>query len=139
METPLATSPTYRLDLRYGRTPTDRTKSRRFAWAAAGSFVAVFAAWVVWGGLDGSGDSIQIVDIGFTGITNTEITVSWQLTVAPGTATTCALEAQNSAHGIVGWRIVDLDQSELRTRAFTETVTTTERAVTGLIYRCWLP
>lgn len=127
-----------RLDERYGRTATDRKKSRRFAWIAAAAFALVFAAWVVWGGLDGQGDSVDILDTGFSDITDTAITVSWQLTVAPGTATMCAIEAQNTAHGIVGWKIVEMPPSDLRTRALTETVITTERAVTGLIYRCWL-
>lgn len=127
-----------RLDARYGRLPNHQATTRKFAWIAAAGFVVVFGAWVIWGGLDGSGDTIDILDTGYSDITDTAITVSWQLTVDPGTATACALQAQNSAHGIVGWRIIELPPSETRTRALSETVVTTEKAVTGLIYRCWL-
>jgi hypothetical protein len=38
----------------------------------------------------------------------------------------------------VGWKVVRLEPSEQRTRHLTEVVRTSEPAVTGLIYRCWL-
>ena len=112
-----ATATPSRLDVRYGRLPNRQATSRKFAWIAAAAFAIVFAAWVIWGGLDGSGDTIDILDTGYSDITDTAITVSFQLTVDPGTATACALQAQNSAHGIVGWRIIELPPSETRTRA----------------------
>jgi len=48
------------------------------------------------------------------------------------------VQALNSTFAIVGWVIVDVAASSERTRTFTKTVRTTELAVTGLIYRCWL-
>ena len=50
----------------------------------------------------------------------------------------CALQAQNSTFAIVGWTIVDVPASDRRVRTLGADVRTTELAVTGLIYRCWL-
>ncbi|MFP7761037.1 DUF4307 domain-containing protein [Marisediminicola sp. LYQ134] len=124
---------------RYGRTP-DRARRRRvFGWSAAIAFVAVLVAWVWWGGLSGTTSQLQTFDTGHSVIDETAVSVTWQLTVTPGEAVSCALQAQNEAHGIVGFKIVDLPPSELRTRSITEVVATTELPVTGLIYSCWLP
>lgn len=131
-----ASAPT--LDDRYGRSSFGRRGRSWAVWGAAAAFVAVFAAWVVWGGLDGSADSIDVLDTGFTVSDPTSVSVTWQITLNPGTASACVVQAQNAAHGIVGWKIVEIAPSTLRTRKFTETVATTEQAVTGLIYRCWL-
>ena len=51
---------------------------------------------------------------------------------------TCALEVENEAHAIVGWKVVEIDASDRFTRSFTDTVRTSQPSVTGLIYRCWL-
>jgi hypothetical protein len=126
------------LDERYGRTPGRLRATRRGAWIAAAAFVVVFAAWVVWGGLDGTASKIEAVDTGFTVIDDHGISVSWQTTLTPGTSASCAVEARNEQHAIVGWEVVDLPASERLTRSFTEELATTELAVTGLIYRCWL-
>lgn len=129
---------TARLDERYGRTPGARRSARRFVIAAAGSFVIVFTAWVVWGGLDGTADAVEVLDTGHRVVDDRRVDVTWQVTMVPGSTAKCALQAQNEAHGIVGWKIIEVPAAEQRTRSFTETVSTTELAVTGLIYRCWL-
>ncbi len=126
------------LDERYGRTAVAKKRNRWLSWGAAASFVIVFTAWVIWGGLDGSADRVGVLDTGYSVIDAKTISVTWQVTVDPGTATACAVQAQNDVHGIVGWKIVELQPSQVRTRSFTESLTTTEQAVTGLIYRCWL-
>ena len=56
-----------------------------------------------------------------------------------GRAVDCAVEAQNSGFGVVGWKIVHLPASDQRSVTYTTSLATSERAVTGLIYRCWLP
>ncbi|MCU1638029.1 MAG: hypothetical protein JWL94_676 [Microbacteriaceae bacterium] len=106
-------------------------------WAAAAAFVVVFTAWVVWGGLDGTTASVDAVDTGHKVLDEHGVNVAWRVSLPPGDEARCALQAQNEAHGIVGWKIVEIPASERRTRAFTERVNTTELAVTGLIYRCW--
>ncbi len=126
------------LDHRYGRTPRARRSARRWLVVAASAFVAVFTAWVVWGGLDGTTDAVDVLDTGHRIVDDRTVEVTWQVTMQPGETAACAIEAQNEAHGIVGWRIVDIPASDRRTRSITETVATTELAVTGLIYRCWL-
>ena len=129
---------TTELDERYGRTPSRRRWSRRGAWATAAAFVVIFTAWVIWGGLDGTTASVDAVDTAHEVIDDHTVSVSWRLSVPPGQAAQCALQAQNEAHSIVGWKIVDVPASDRRTRGFDEVVNTTELAVTGLIYRCWL-
>lgn len=127
------------LDARYGRTPQRRRSTRRFAWIAASGFAVVLVAWVVWGGLDSLRTDVDVFDTGHLVIDERAVSVTWQVTMDPGTAARCAVEAQNEAHAIVGWKVVDVPASPLRTRSITQEVATSELAVTGLINRCWLP
>ncbi len=126
------------LDARYGRTPGDRRRRRWIIVIAAVVFAATFTAWVVWAGLDNGQGALDARDIGHRLVDDRTVSVTWEVSVAAGTEVSCALQAQNEAHGIVGWKIVDLPASDAYTRRFTETVKTAQRAVTGLIYRCWL-
>jgi hypothetical protein len=126
------------LDERYGRT---RHAARRDRWvviAVAILFAAVFAAWVVWAGLDNGQGSLDSRTIGFRPVEERAMEVTWEVSVTPGTEVSCALQVQNKVHGIVGWKIVELPASDRYTRQFTETVRTTQPGVTALIYRCWL-
>ena len=124
------------LDARYGRRPP---LSRRARWAAIGSAAVLLLAgsiWFVAGSLGGA--AIETNDVGHHVNDQYSVTVSFALSVPPGSATSCALQAQNDQHGIIGWKIVDIPASDHFSRSFTETVRTAERAFTGLIYRCWL-
>lgn len=126
------------IDERYGRTPKRARRSRRFAWVAAAGFAVVLVAWVVWGGLDATTTSVNAVDTSHSVVDSHTVGVGWRVTLPPGDSARCALQAQNEAHAIVGWKIVEIPASEQRTRAFSTVVNTSELAVTGLIYRCWL-
>ncbi len=126
------------LAARYGRTPGSSRRTRWIAVASAGAFVAVFAAWLVWGGLLEAPAQFEAKDIGHEVLSDAQVSVTWTLTVQPGTPARCAVHALNSTFAIVGWVVVDVPSSEQLTRTLTETVRTTELAVTGLIYRCWL-
>jgi hypothetical protein len=128
-----------RLDERYGRSPRVERRTRRIMIVAAALFAVVFTAWVVWGGLSGTSAEIETRDLGYANITQTSIDVRWEVSVAPGTEVTCAMQALNKSFGIVGWRVIELPASTDRTRMFTETLRTAEPAVTGLPYECWLP
>ncbi len=128
-----------RLDARYGRSPTDRRRSRVVVIGTAIVFVIVFTAWVIWGGLSGTNASLEVRELGYSNVTDTSIDVRWEVTVAPGTEVTCALQALNGSFGIVGWRVVELGASDRITRVFEESLRTAEPPVTGLPYRCWLP
>ncbi|MEO7148097.1 MAG: DUF4307 domain-containing protein [Terrimesophilobacter sp.] len=126
------------LNERYGRTPARIRRTRLLAIIAAAGIAVVFVLWVIWTGLDNGQGSIDVQDIGHTIVDDANVSVTWALSVPAGTAVSCAIQAQNEAHGIVGWKIVQLPASDRFTRQFTENVRTTQQAVTGLIYRCWL-
>lgn len=126
------------LDARYGRTRSSKRRTRWIVIGAGAAFVVVFALWLVWGGLLGTPAQLEANDTGHTIVSDREVSVSWEFTVPPGTPAKCAVQALNSSFGIVGWKIVDVPASDRRTRDLTETVLTTEPAVSGLIYRCWL-
>ena len=126
------------LDERYGRTPHAARRDRWIVLVAAVLFVAVFAAWVVWAGLDNGQGSLDSRTVGFRAVDDRAMEVTWEVSVTTGTEVSCALQVQNQAHGIVGWKIVELPASDRYTRRFTETVRTTQPGVTALIYRCWL-
>jgi len=127
------------LDERYGRTIGGERRTRRILIAGAATLAAILTAWVVWGGLSGTSATLETRELGYADATDTSITVQWEVSVPPGTPVQCALQALNSSFGIVGWTVVDIPASADRTRAFAQTVRTSEPAVTGLPYRCWLP
>lgn len=133
------TSPQQRLDERYGRTAGAERRTRRLMIIAGVVFAVVFTAWVVWGGLSGTNAELETRELGYANVSDTSIDVRWEVSVAPGTEVSCALQALNESFGIVGWRIVELPPSTERTRIFTESLRTAERPVTGLPYQCWLP
>ena len=126
------------LDRRYGRSRSSATRNKWILASVAAAFAVVFAAWLVWGGLGGTPAQFQAQDSGHEIISDREVSVRWEFTVDTGTSAKCAINALNSTFAIVGWRIVEIPASTQRTRVFTESVRTTELAVTGLIYRCWL-
>jgi hypothetical protein len=125
------------LDARYGRSPRTRIRSRVLVIGAAIAFVVVFAVWVVWAGLDGTTSSVEVRDTGYV-LSDSSATVRFEVSMDPGTAATCAVQALDESFEIIGWKIVDIPASTERTRGFVETVRTLIRPNTGLIYRCWL-
>ena len=126
------------LDARYGRTRRFTRRQRVIGIIAVGAFAIVFAAWLVWAGLLGDAASIETRDNGYTISSDSLVSVQFQVTADADTRLSCAVQALNESFAIVGWRIVHLPASAERTRSFTEDVRTSEQAVTGLIYRCWL-
>lgn len=126
------------LDARYGRTPQRRLRERIVFIVAGAMFVVVFAAWVVWAAFDNGQGNIEAQDLAHSIIDDASVSITWQVSVKEGTAVSCALQAQNEAHAIVGWKIVDLAASTTFHHRYQEVVRTSQRAVTGLIYRCWL-
>ncbi len=126
------------LDARYGRSPGAKRRTRWIAIGAAIAFAIVFGAWLWWGGLLSGPAPLEVRDSGHQVISATEIRVSWQVTTEPGTPYACAVQALNEQFGIVGWKIVQLPAADVPTSSFTEELLTSEPAVAGLIYRCWL-
>jgi hypothetical protein len=126
------------LDARYGRTPTRRTRDRGILIAGGIAVAVIVIAWVVWAGLDQAGDTLNAQDIGHTIVDDSTVSISYQVAMPAGSTASCALQVENEAHAVVGWKIVAIPASKQHTNAFTETVRSTELGVTGLIYRCWL-
>ena len=135
---PTAQDTATELDRRYGRTRGDARRTRLILIVAAAGFAVVLVGWLVWAGLLSPGADLEAVDTGHTVVDDSLVQVRYQLTVEPGETVSCAFQAQNSTFAIVGWKIVDVPASERRVRTLGTDVRTTELAVTGLIYRCWL-
>lgn len=126
------------IEARYGRTPDRRRRTRLLAVVAGAGVLVVVIAWVVWVGLFGAQGGLDTRDLGYVLDGPTSVQVRYEVSVDAGRTASCAVEALNSDFGIVGWKVVDLPASDRATREFRDTVTTSELAVTGLIYRCWL-
>lgn len=126
------------LDERYGRTRASSRGARLIGITVAVVFALVLGAWVVWAALDGDSANIEFRDVAHEITDDANVSVTWQVTAEPGSELSCAVEALNEGFTVVGWKVVELPPSAQRTRVFTETLRTTERAVSGLIYRCWL-
>ena len=125
------------LDARYGRGPA----SRRGLWvgvAVASVAVVLGVLWLVFVAFSGDNTRIESTDVGHTIVDESTVSVTWRVTAPENAEVSCALQALNDDYGIVGWRIVELPPGDRAVREFTETVRTTEPAVNGLIYRCWL-
>lgn len=126
------------LDSRYGR-GRDAGRRNRLIGVFAGlvGFVVV-VAWLVWGGLLGGNATIEARDLGYEIVDDSAVRISIEVTADAGSEVGCAVQALNQSFTVVGWKIIELPVTDQRTRQFTEEVRTTELAVTGLIYRCWL-
>ncbi|RFA14090.1 hypothetical protein B7R22_10780 [Subtercola boreus] len=123
---------------RYGNTAKSRGRGRLIALAFGAAVVVVIGSWVVWAGLDSSRSTVNAQDKGHVVVSNTRVDVTFDVSVDRGIATACAVQAQNEQHAVVGWKVVDIPASTQRDQEVTTTVLTTEPAVTGLIYSCWL-
>jgi len=123
---------------RYGRTRNRARRSRWLILAAAAAFVAVFVAWVLWAGLDEDQGSLEATDTGYRIKGEHAVALTFAVNVAPGTPVTCALQALDESFAVIGWKVVSFPGASSRVTTYRETVRTTERANTGLIYRCRL-
>jgi hypothetical protein len=126
------------LEARYGRTPDRRRRTRLIAIVAGAGVLVTVVVWVLWVGLFGPAAGLDHRDLGYVLDGDSAIEVRYEVTMDAGQTASCALQALNSDFGIVGWKVVDIPASDHGTRAFSATLNTSEEAVTGLIYRCWL-
>ena len=123
------------LDDRYGRS----RRSRRGTWIAFGVIAAVIVGYFGWSTLTQSMDAVDIDTTGFQIVDAHSITVQFQVTLRQGEPVTCALEAQDTEHGVVGWRVVEYPADAAHSRSFSETIPTVAEATTGLVSSCWIP
>lgn len=127
-----------KLATRYGQTPAQRRRATSIGWVTAVGFAAVLGAWLWWGGVLEAPAEINTRDLGYVLVSDRQVEVRFEVTTAPGGAVSCAIQALSASYGVVGWKIVDLEPSSLWTRTFSETLRTSEPAVTGLLYECWV-
>lgn len=124
------------LDERYGRR---RSRRRRVAgWTLVAAVAGALVLGLGWTTVARSLNSVDVDDTGYTVVDEHTVSVSFQVTVSPGAAIACALEAQDAEHGVVGWRIVQYPPSDAHGRSFTETIPTVAAATTGLVNSCWV-
>lgn len=123
------------LDQRYGRTGQGR---RRWTMGV----IAVIAVAVVggfsWITVSNAMSEVIADDTAFSLDGEHSVTITFQVSAPRGASVACALEAQDVEHGVVGWRIVQYEASDLHTRAFRETIPTVGTATTGLVNSCWV-
>ena len=135
---PTAVPEPSRIAARYGRTPAKKRRDRLTYLVAGAAAAIIVVAWVLWAGLDQAGGTLDAEDKGSTIVNARTVSISYQVSMPVGQTAKCALQVQNQAHGIVGWRIVTVPASTRYTTSYTNTVLSSEQGVTGLIYRCWL-
>lgn len=123
------------LDERYGRTSSPR---RRWAVGVVVAVAAVVVGLFAWMTVAASWDDVDVDTTGYGVEDERTVTLAFQITAPEGRSVACALEAQDEEHGVVGWKIVEYPASELRTRAFRESIPTTAEATTGLVNDCWV-
>ena len=125
------------LDDRYGRARGSR--GRRWAWIGVGVVAVAAVGYLGWTTVAQTTDAVDIDVTGFHLVDEHRVTVDFQVTLRQGEPVTCIIEAQDTEHGIVGWRVVEYPADPAHTRRFSETVRTTAEATTGLVPSCWIP
>ena len=126
------------LDERYGRSAARSRRGRAFAFLVGAVVALVLVAWLIWAGLQGEAAKIEYRDISHTIVSDSLVVVTFEVTAEANSDVSCAVEALNEGFSVVGLKKIDLPPSAQRSRTVTQEVRTTERAVSGLIYRCWL-
>lgn len=126
------------LEERYGQTPRAKRFNKSIGIITAVGFTAVMGLWLWWGGVLETPAQLNTRELGYVLVSERQIDVKFEVTAAPGTAVSCAVQALNSTFGIVGWKIIEIPPSTVWTRTFQERLVTSEQAVTGLLYECWV-
>ncbi|WP_029144574.1 DUF4307 domain-containing protein [Microbacterium luticocti] len=125
------------LDERYGRTSSPRR--RRTLLVVAIVAIGAALAVMVWAAFGGGRNTVDATATGFTVVDAHRVDLAFQITAPAGTAVTCVLEADDTEHGVVGWKIVRLPASSGHTHAYSESIPTVGEATTGLVNTCWVP
>ncbi|SDQ05811.1 DUF4307 domain-containing protein [Microbacterium sp. cf332] len=126
-----------KLDQRYGRT---REKRSRRLLIGSGAVVGLGLVGLLgWSTVSGAIESVDMDSTGFHVVDKRSVVVSFQVSGARDKPLACTLEAQDTEHGVVGWRVVEYPADAGLTRTFTETIPTVAEATNGLATSCWIP
>ena len=123
------------LDERYGRR---RSPARRWLIGGAAVLGVALVAAFGWFTVQGSLDAVDVDTTSFAIVDEHAVELGFQITAPPGRAVACAIEAQDEDHGVVGWRVVEIEASDTHARAFRELIPTTAEATTGFVNSCWV-
>ncbi|GAB3602348.1 hypothetical protein GCM10027411_05820 [Microbacterium aureliae] len=123
------------LDERYGRVRSRRTRWLQGAAIAVGAAVVGVVGWSI---VSASFDTVDVDTTGFEVIDEHSVELRFQFSGPRGRSIACALEAQDTEHGVVGWRVVEYPADDAPARAFRERIPTTAEATTGLAASCWV-
>jgi hypothetical protein len=126
------------LAARYGRTRS-RTRREKILGLSVGVAILLAATlWVWWVGTEPGTTQLQSRTIGHEIVDDSTVEVIFEVSVEPGTGVECALEALDTAYGIVGWVQVELPPTDAFTSTHVVPVRTSELATTGLVSECWV-
>lgn len=124
------------LDDRYGRTTR---RGRLWTWVGVAAVTLIVVGYFSWTTVAQSVDSVDVDNLALTIDGPHSVTVDFQVTLRQGAAVTCAIEAQDTEHGVVGWRVIEYPADQAHSRRFVETIPTVAEATTGLATSCWIP
>lgn len=126
------------LDARYGRTRVRTRRERILGWGVGLGILIVAVAWVWWVGTDPASAQLQSRTIAYEIEDDSTAVVTFEVSVDAGTPVRCAVEALNTAYGIVGWVELDLPPADAHTTAHRVELRTSEAAASGLVSECWV-
>lgn len=115
------------------------SRPRRRAWVVVGLVAAALIGYVGWATVSGALNSVDYDTTAYEVDPPHRVTVHFQVTARPGTPVACTVEALDTEHGVVGWRVVEYPAADATTQKFDVTVPTVAEATTGLASHCWIP
>lgn len=126
------------LEARYGRTRARTPREVRLRWTVGLGTLLLAVVLVWWVGTDPASTQLQSRTIGYDVQDESTVVVAFEVSVDAGAGVSCAIEALNSAYGVVGWVEVDLPPADALTTSHRVEVRTSEMASTGLVSQCWV-
>ena len=118
------------IEARYGRKPLNRGLIIAFA-SIAGVIFLIWAIWVAIAGNEPQGKTIS-----YEVWNDTTVVVDFSVNKPKDSSVTCAIKALKEDYAVVGYKEVQFPKGESYVVS-TVTLTTTHKAVTGLVDRCW--